>query len=614
MFAVKGWSVSADKLKSEAAPGSAPPTDNATDGQQKDASKKRKRPQTNVTSSNVADLWEQVIEGKPARSNKKKPKAQVPGSNAVDAAQTQAAESAEKATSGPNVKKGSNVSGVESEGASQQDNRQVVPSGEGKKQKKQRSKGQTQTTDPAPPASKTHHQGAEGDQALEPDNERPGKRAKKNKKGGKDQDQTAEDEDERQQKSSKTSPAQTAGAQKALAQATAFVATPERKMTAMQLKMAQKLVSSRFRHLNELLYTEPSAKAFDILEKDPEMFTQYHEGFRRQVSVWPENPVDGYLEDIKRRGQIKGPQKGKSSGGGGRGYNSNSSATNFATEPLPRTTGTCTIADLGCGDAKLAAELKSKKKALRLDILSYDLQSPSPHVTRADIANLPLADGSVNVAIFCLALMGTNWLDFVEEAYRVLHWKGELWVAEIKSRLGHVGAPGGKRAPGGGNGGGGNSVVTHSVGNRKKAAAAGNNSNNPKKDPAAAAAAEKAQNAALAVEVDGAEDRRNETDVRAFVEALRKRGFVLQGEADLRNKMFVKMHFVKAAPATVGKNAFPADGAGAGAGAGGDRGAGGSRGGRDSRMGRVSAKFVEEDDTSKADEGGILKPCLYKIR
>jgi len=606
MFAVKGWSVSADKLKSEAAPGSTP-ADNVADGQQKDASKKRKRPQTNVTSSNVADLWERVIEGKPARNNKKKPKAHAPGSDVVDAAQTQAPEETGKSTSRDNSKKGSNIPGVESEGASQQDHHQIVHSGKGTKHKKQKSKGQAQTTDAAPSASEAHHhQGAEGDHTLESDHQPPGKRAKKNKKGGKNRDQAAEDEDERQQKSSKTSPTYTASAQNALAQATAFVATPERKMTAMQLKMAQKLVSSRFRHLNELLYTEPSAKAFEILEKDPEMFTQYHEGFRRQVSVWPENPVDGYLEDIMRRGQIKGPQKGKSSGGG-RGYN-NSSTINFATEPLPRTSGTCTIADLGCGDAKLAAELKSKKKALRLDILSYDLQSPSPHVTRADIANLPLADGSVNVAIFCLALMGTNWLDFVEEAYRVLHWKGELWVAEIKSRLGHVGAPGGKRAPGGN--GGGNSVVTHSVGNRKKAAAAGNN---PKKDPAAAAAAEKAQNAALAVEVDGAEDRRSETDVRAFVEALRKRGFVLQGEADLRNKMFVKMHFVKAAPATVGKNAFPAATDGDGAGDGG-AGSGRSRSGRDSRMGRVSAKFVEEEDTSKADEGGILKPCLYKIR
>ncbi|KAK1826020.1 methyltransferase-domain-containing protein [Podospora conica] len=59
----------------------------------------------------------------------------------------------------------------------------------------------------------------------------------------------------------------------------------------------------------------------------------------------------------------------------------------------------------------------------------------SPLITRPDIANLPLADGSVGVAVFCLALVGTNWLCCIEEAYRVLRWKGELWIAEIKSRF-----------------------------------------------------------------------------------------------------------------------------------------------------------------------------------
>ncbi|KAH7030935.1 methyltransferase-domain-containing protein [Microdochium trichocladiopsis] len=523
MFAVKGWSVSADKLKAETATGAAP-APNAADSDPKAASKKRKRPQADVTSLNVADLWEKVIEGKPAAGDKRK-------------AKTQQAGDAQKQGPRDNGKKGGKAA------------------------------------------------------------------AAKNKKARSDNEPAAGGQDQQQPKKDKSS--QQTNPQTTLAMATTAVPSPGPKMTPMMIKMQEKLVSSRFRHLNELLYTRPSAEAFQLLDKEPEMFSQYHEGFRRQVDVWPENPVDGYLEDIKKRAQIKAPHKGKPGGGNGRSSSSNN--TSFAQEPLPRTSGTCTIADLGCGDAKLASELQSKKKALRLDILSYDLQSPSPHVTRADIANLPLADGSVNVAIFCLALMGTNWLDFVEEAYRVLHWKGELWVAEIKSRLGHVGAPGGKRAPGGG--GGGNNVVTHSVGNRKKAAAAANNKKAMSKD---AEAADKAREAALAVEVDGAEDRRNETDVRAFVEALRKRGFVLQGEADLRNKMFVKMHFVKAAPATVGKNAFPP----AGGNPGGDNNASGPIRGRDSRMGRVSAKFVEsaDDESSKAAESGILKPCLYKIR
>ena len=38
---------------------------------------------------------------------------------------------------------------------------------------------------------------------------------------------------------------------------------------------------------------------------------------------------------------------------------------------------------------------------------------------------------SVDVAIFCLALMGTDYPSFLEEAHRVLAKKGLLWIAEV---------------------------------------------------------------------------------------------------------------------------------------------------------------------------------------
>ncbi|KAH9241923.1 hypothetical protein K456DRAFT_1883646 [Colletotrichum gloeosporioides 23] len=278
------------------------------------------------------------------------------------------------------------------------------------------------------------------------------------------------------------------------------------------------------------------------------MFSEYHEGFRRQVEVWPENP------------NPNGPQ------------------------PLPRTDGTCIIADLGCGDARLASTLASESQKLRLQIKSYDLHSPAKFVTKADVANLPLEDGSVDIAIFCLALMGTNWIDFIEEAYRILHWKGELWIAEIKSRFGPVKSK--------------NAVVSHSVGNRRKQAAA------EKKGKAAKAEAEtEADRTALAVEVDGHEDRRGETDVSAFIEALRKRGFVLRGEGegnkgavDLSNKMFVKMHFIKGAVPTKGKGLAAAKAAGF------------------VEKEKKQKRFVWNTEEDNADETSILKPCVYKIR
>ncbi|KAL4722789.1 25S rRNA (adenine645-N1)-methyltransferase [Fusarium chlamydosporum] len=338
------------------------------------------------------------------------------------------------------------------------------------------------------------------------------------------------------------------------------------KLTPLQASMREKLISARFRHLNETLYTRPSEEAFSLFDESPEMFDEYHEGFRRQVKVWPENPVDSFLKDIRARGKAR--QQGKGRPG--------APPTPLSKTPLPRTQQECTIADLGCGDARLAEALQKDGKKLRVNVKSYDLQSPSPLVTKADIANLPLPDGSVNVAVFCLALMGTNWVDFIEEAYRILHWKGELWVAEIKSRFGPIRN---KNAP-----------VTHSVGNRKKNAIAG------KKGKGKGADNDAEHDEDLAVEVDGVDDRRRETDVSAFVEVLKSRGFVLQGDReaiDLSNKMFVKMHFIKGASPTKGKHVKEQEA---------------PRGKRP-----IIRRIDPIDAEPEVNEASVLKPCVYKI-
>ncbi len=45
------------------------------------------------------------------------------------------------------------------------------------------------------------------------------------------------------------------------------------------------------------------------------------------------------------------------------------------------------------------------------------------------------ANDSVDVAVFCLALMGTDYGSFLEEAFRVLKPGGWLWIAEVRSRF-----------------------------------------------------------------------------------------------------------------------------------------------------------------------------------
>ncbi|KAF2705523.1 hypothetical protein K504DRAFT_460259 [Pleomassaria siparia CBS 279.74] len=383
-------------------------------------------------------------------------------------------------------------------------------------------------------------------------------------------------------------------------------------LTPMQRSMRTKLASARFRHLNESLYTKPSKESLEIFKETPSMFEDYHRGFAQQVEVWPENPVDGYVSTITARGKArtKDPRKDKKRALDKKGKQGD--ATDIEPpprisdiKPLPRNLkGVCTIADLGCGVASLSHTLQPQLKPLNLVLHSFDLAKPTGPseslVTVADISALPLPDNAVDVAIFCLALMGTNWLDFIDEAWRVLRWRGELWIAEIKSRFGRVGT---KSAPG--------KPPPNSVGLQRKP---DKKAAKPKKNEAIAEGAQNSDDETeLAERIDGVEAKEG-TDVSAFVEVMRKHGFVLDAlpekakdAIDLSNKMFVKLHFVKAVPPTKGKNAKE----------GADRPKPGAN--KDMRMshgmkGKKYAAVAEVDDKTDEKDAKVLKPCLYKIR
>nr|DAD30804.1 TPA_asm: hypothetical protein HUJ06_009655 [Nelumbo nucifera] len=47
----------------------------------------------------------------------------------------------------------------------------------------------------------------------------------------------------------------------------------------------------------------------------------------------------------------------------------------------------------------------------------------------------PLDSSSIDVAVFCLSLMGTNFPSYLQEAHRVLKPCGWLLIAEVKSRF-----------------------------------------------------------------------------------------------------------------------------------------------------------------------------------
>ncbi|KAI0650171.1 methyltransferase-domain-containing protein [Trametes meyenii] len=189
-------------------------------------------------------------------------------------------------------------------------------------------------------------------------------------------------------------------------------------LTALQANMKKSLDGARFRWINEMLYKSDSAKAHELMSSDPDVFADYHTGFRHQVESWPTNPVSHYIS---------------------------------ALSSYPART---VITDLGCGDAALARALIPRG----FTVLSFDLRPDGAYVIEADTcARVPLPGSEkplnaatsssgddtevegegqvVDVVICALSLMGTNWPGCIREAWRILKNGGEFKIAEVTSRF-----------------------------------------------------------------------------------------------------------------------------------------------------------------------------------
>ena len=181
--------------------------------------------------------------------------------------------------------------------------------------------------------------------------------------------------------------------------------------SSLQDAFKARLAGSRFRILNEELYTTTSKESLKRFSENPELFEQYHEGFRHQVEAWPVNPVDVIVRWLSSKYRNR----------------------------------QCVVADFGCGDAQLAKDLlgikDGKSGTCPFTVHSFDLVSNNELVTACDMADVPLPDKSVDVCVFCLSLMGTNLADFIREAHRVLKDDGRVKIAEVRSRIEYSHAP-----------------------------------------------------------------------------------------------------------------------------------------------------------------------------
>ncbi|XP_019550275.3 ribosomal RNA-processing protein 8 [Aedes albopictus] len=170
---------------------------------------------------------------------------------------------------------------------------------------------------------------------------------------------------------------------------------PATKPANFREKLVDSLKGSRFRFINEQLYRTTGTEAKRLFQEDPSAFQAYHEGYRHQIVQWSVNPLDRIIKSFSK---------------------------------LP---ADYVVADFGCGEGRLAEAIEQK-------VYSLDLVAANSSVIACDMAHTPLETNSINVAVFCLSLMGTNLRDFLLEANRVLKVGGLLKIAEVVSRFDNV--------------------------------------------------------------------------------------------------------------------------------------------------------------------------------
>jgi hypothetical protein len=147
-----------------------------------------------------------------------------------------------------------------------------------------------------------------------------------------------------------------------------------------------------FSKMNNRWYATASGKTHARLAANPEEWAHYHTEYRRLRESWAVVPFKEEIRWLaKRQHQVVG--------------------------------------DFGCGEAEIAKAMGDTHT-----VMSYDHVAIDPErVVACDIAHVPLDDGQLDLAIFCLSLMGANFTDYLREAHRCLRLDGGLHLWEAAS-------------------------------------------------------------------------------------------------------------------------------------------------------------------------------------
>lgn len=91
-------------------------------------------------------------------------------------------------------------------------------------------------------------------------------------------------------------------------------------------------------------------------------------------------------------------------------------------------TRTKIVLDLGCGRVPKIRDHFAGSSLY--EVRSFDHVAAREGVEECDIAHLPLQDNSVDIGVLSLAMWGSNYKEYLQEAYRVLDTMGWLYIGE----------------------------------------------------------------------------------------------------------------------------------------------------------------------------------------
>ena len=146
-----------------------------------------------------------------------------------------------------------------------------------------------------------------------------------------------------------------------------------------------------FSEMNKSWSTTRSENTFKRLKNNEKEWFYYHDMYKKRREDWDEIPYLEIAKKIKERPEW-------------------------------------IVADMGCGENLLSKEVTNKVHA-------FDYVAIDKGVTACDMSSIPLQDNEIDAIVFCLSLMGSNYLDYIIEAFRVVKPYGNIFICEPKKKV-----------------------------------------------------------------------------------------------------------------------------------------------------------------------------------